>query len=389
MDNFRLNIPTDLIFGKDSHKEVGKEVSKYGKNVLVVRLKESTLKTIGIYDDIILSLKENNINYIEFDGILPNPRLSRVDEGAKLCKEKNIDFILAIGGGSVIDSAKSISAAACIEGSFWDIITGKTKFEKYIPYGTISTYPATASEMNARTVIVNDETLYKGATSVGIPTFSILNPEVCKSLPKKRMSQGIVDMLAHSMERYFTNTTAIDLTDRMLEGVMKTIISLGLKYTKEGYSYDIASQLTYAATVSHNYTLCVGRETDFASHKIGHELSGFYDVPHGESLSIIFPAWLKYVKNHNKERMAKFFIEVFDVNDNINDLDLTITKGIEKLENFYKELDMPTRLIDLKINDLDIEKLVKSGTMNDTITLGFYVKLNSTDVREIYKLAYK
>jgi len=385
MNNFVFHNPTKIIFGKDTHGEVGKEVRRYGDRILLVRLAKASMERIGIYDDIINSLRENGLTYIELDGIMPNPRLSKVREGAEICKRENIQFILAVGGGSVVDTGKAIAAAACIDGDYWDIVEGKVKHEKSIPLGAVITYPATGTEMNGSCVITRDEDLSKRGFILANPTFSILNPELAKTLPKNRVAQGVVDILAHAMERYFTNTAAVDLTDRMLEGVMRTVVRLGTKYYQDGYDYDTAAQVMWAATVAHNFSLCVGRVNDFASHRMGHELSGEFDLSHGESLSVIFPSWLRYVRHHNPERIAQFFVNVFQVENNFLDVQDTIERGIRALEAFYQSLDMPIRISQTHITNCDIDKLTKGATRNGTITQGQFVVLNTEDVRKIYQ----
>jgi alcohol dehydrogenase YqhD (iron-dependent ADH family) len=385
VDNFRFHIPTEIIFGKGTHLEVGKEVKKYADKILLVRLAKESLERIGVYSDIIKSLEENGISYIELDGIVPNPRLSKVREGVEICKQNNIKFILAVGGGSVVDTSKAIAAGSCIDGDYWDIVEGKTPFVDSLKIGTIITIPATGTEMNTSTVITRDEDSLKRGFNLAHPTFSILNPELAKTLPKRRIAQSVVDMLAHAMERYFTNTEAVDLTDRMLEGVMKTIVRLGPKFYHDGYDYQTVSQVMYAATVAHNFSLCVGRVNDFASHQIGHELSGEYDLPHGESLSIIFPSWLKYVRNHDSSRIAQFFVNVFGIENNFLDADETIDRGITALEAFYQGLGMPVRISQTNIKNCDIAKLAKQATNNGAITRGNFVTLNTEDIYKIYQ----
>ena len=387
MNDFRFQIPTELIFGKDSHKNVGAEVKRFANKILMVRLEKDSLNKIGIYDDIIKSLKQHEIEVIELAGVLPNPRLSKVREGVQLCKDENIKFILAVGGGSVLDSVKAIAASVYANADYWDIVENKVPFQGSLPFGAIMTVPATGSEMNTSCVITNDETNSKVGSRMGFPSFSILNPDICKTLPKKRIAQSVVDMLAHAMERYFTNTDGVDLTDRMLEGVMKTIVRLGTKYYKDGFDYQTVSQLMYAATVAHNFSLCVGRTNDFASHQIGHELSGEYDLPHGESLSILFPSWIKYVRNHNKERIAQFFVNVFNVEPNFLNIDDTIDRGITALENFYLSLDMPIRISHTNIKNLDIEKLANRSSENGTRTRGNFVELSKDDIIKIFENA--
>lgn len=385
MNNFTLSTPTKIIFGKDSHKNIGEEIKKYANKILLVRLTKESLTRIGIYEEIMKSLNDSNIEVFHLEGIVPNPKLDKVYEGIEICKDNNIDFVLAVGGGSVIDTAKSICAGACVDFDAWDFFNGK-KMENHLNLATIVTIPATGSEMNSRCVITHHETNIKRGGDLNKPLFSILNPEICKTLPKSRISQVIIDSLAHSMERYFTNTEHVELTDSMLEGVMKTLVNFGEKWYVDGYDYDVVSQVMYGSTVSHNFTLCVGRVNDFASHIISYPLSGTHDLPHAEALSIIFPAWLKYVRNHNKERLGKFFTSVFDTPKNDN-LDLVIENGINDLENFYKRLCSPTSMSDAGINMPDIEQFANISTNNDKITVGNFVKLSKSDLINIYNLA--
>ncbi|MCL2851577.1 MAG: iron-containing alcohol dehydrogenase [Defluviitaleaceae bacterium] len=389
MNNFRFHIPTELIFGKDAHQNVGKEVRKHtSKKILFVRLAKSSLERIGIYDDIVKSLNEHGVEYVELDGIVPNPRLSKVREGVEICRREGIEFILAVGGGSVVDTSKAIAVASCVDCDYWDIVENKElAIERALGLGTIITIPATGTEMNTSTVITRDEDNLKRGRPTIHPTFSILNPELAASLPKSRVAQSVVDMLAHVMERYFTNTPGVDLTDRMMEGVMKTIVRLGSKFYHEGYDYDTVSQLMYAATVAHNFSLCVGRQNDFATHNIGHELSGEYDLSHGESLSVIYPAWMRYTRDHNPARMAQFFVNVFGVENNFLDVHDTIDRGISALEQFYTSLNMPVRISQTNIVDCDIEKMAVKASEGGKRTLGFYVTLGHDDFVKIYKLA--
>ena len=388
MNNFRFHIPTELIFGKDTHLEVGREVRKHtSRKILFLRLAKATLERIGIYNDIAASLKDNGVEYIELDGVVPNPRLSKVREGVEICKREGIEFILAVGGGSVVDTAKAISVASCVDGDYWDIVEGKIPIERSLKLGTIITIPATGTEMNTSTVITRDEDLLKRGRQTIYPTFSILNPELAATLPKDRVAQSVVDMFAHVVERYFTNTPGVDLTDRMMEGVMKTIIRLGSKFYHEGYDYDAVSQLTYAATVAHNYSLCVGRQNDFATHHIGHELSGEYDLSHGESLSVIYPAWMRYTRGHNPARMAQFFVNVFGIENNFLDADDTIDRGIAAMEQFFTSLNMPIRISQTNITNCDIKKLATKASDGGNRTLGSYVVLKHDDFIKIYELA--
>ncbi len=385
MNNFRVHTPTEIIFGKDTHKQVGTEVAKYAKKILLVRLTEQSLRTKGIYDDLMQSLHNADIEVFHLEGIQPNPLVSKVREGIEICKQNSIDFVLAVGGGSVLDTAKAVCAGACVEFDVWEFFNGKT-MDKHLNLGTIVTIPATGSEMNGRCVITDDATDIKRGATFNQPTFSILNPEFCKTLPKDRISQVVVDSLAHSMERYFTNTEHVELTDSLLEGVMRTLITYGKKFYTNGYDYDVVSQVMYGSTLSHNFTLCVGRVNDFGTHTISYPLSGYHSLPHAEAISIIFPAWLKYVKNHNKERLAQFFTRVLDTKVDEN-LDVVIENGIKDLEALYVSLNSPIRMSDAGITNADIELFANISTNNGNITVGNYVKLTKDDLVEIYKLA--
>ncbi|MCL2617559.1 MAG: iron-containing alcohol dehydrogenase [Defluviitaleaceae bacterium] len=388
MNNFRFYLPTELLFGKDTHKNVGAEVVKHtSKKILFVRLAKASLERIGIYGDITASLAEHGVEYIELDGIVPNPLLSKVREGVEICKREGIEFILAVGGGSVVDTAKAIAVASRIDGDYWDIVTGKTKMNGGLGLGTIITIPATGTEMNASTVITRDEDLVKRGFMTICPTFSIMNPELTKTLPKDRVAQGVLDMFMHTAERYFTPTQAVDLTDRMQEGVMKTIIRLGSKFYHKGYDYDTVAEVTYASTVAHNFTLCVGRQGDWATHNIGHELSGEYDLPHAESLTVIFPSWIRYTRGVNPARTAQFFVNVFGVENNFFDVDDTIDRGLEAMENWFKSLNMPIRISETYIKDVDIEKLANKASEGGNRKLGNFKQLSHDDFVAIYKLA--
>ncbi|MDF9866928.1 alcohol dehydrogenase YqhD (iron-dependent ADH family) [Bacilli bacterium PM5-3] len=386
MENFVYENPTKIIFGKNTEKKVGEEVALCSKNVLL-HYGGSSIKKSGLYDTVINSLKENNINYIELGGVVPNPRLSMVNEGIEICKENNIDFVLAVGGGSVIDSAKAIAAGVKYNGDVWDFFSKGVVCKDSLPLGTILTLPATGTEMNSRCVITKDNTLEKRGTSFVNPTFSILNAELCATLPKHQVANGVVDMLAHLMERYFTNSKNVEITDRMIESVMKTIVELGPDVYHNPSDYDKYSQIMWAGTVAHNFSLCVGRETDWATHQMEHELSGMYDVAHGAGLAVLFPAWMKYVYKHDINRFAMFASRVFNVELNYFDLEETALKGIEALQDFYRKLDMPLTLSDLNVDENSIDKLASDTTRNDKITQGNFVKLKTADVKEILKLA--
>ena len=386
MENFIFQNPTKIIFGTDSVEQVGKETAKHADKILL-HYGSKSIKKSGLYDKVIDLLKAENIEIFELGGVIPNPRLSLINEGIEICKQNNIDFILAVGGGSVIDSAKAIAIGAKYEGDVWDFFSKGVCADGGLMLGTILTLPATGSEMNERCVITNDATLEKRGTSTIYPTFSILDAQLFATLPKHQVANGIVDMLAHCMERYFTTSENVEITDRMLEGVMKTIIDLGPSVYHNPSDYDKYSQILWAGTLAHNYSLCVGRTTDWASHQIEHEVSGMYDVAHGAGLAVIFPAWMEYVYKEDVTRVAMFANRVLNVDLDFFDFERTAIQGIEALKAFYRSLNMPLNFKELGIENPDIKNLALNCTRNNTITQGVFKKLNTEDIEEILKLA--
>lgn len=384
MNNFEYYNPTKIIFGANKYLEVAKYAKDYGNNVLL-HYGSASIKNNGVYDNLIRILTDEGFNIIELDGVLPNPRLSKVREGIELCRKTNVDFILAVGGGSVLDSAKAISGGVVADHDVWEFFQGKVCNEA-IPLATILTLPATGTEMNTRCVITNDDTFEKRGSSFPHPVFSILDVELCKTLPLNQKANGIVDMFAHCLERYFTTTTDVAVTDNLLEANMKTIYQLAGRVYCENTDYKAYEQLIWAGTMAHNFILCVGRVTDWASHAIEHDLSGLYDVAHGEGLSVVFPAWMRYVYHKNKQRFAQFSYNVMGIHPSDN-IDVDINLGIEAFENFLLSLDMPLTLQALNINVNDIEKLANMTTNYNTKTVGTFMKLDFNDVVSILQIA--
>lgn len=386
MNNFVYQNPTQLIFGKNTESTVGAEVSKYGKKVLLHYVGGS-IKSTGLYDRIVSSLNESSVDFIELSGVQPNPRVSLVREGVTLCKEHNVDFILAVGGGSVIDSAKAIALGATNEDDVWNLIRGSEIKNNCLPLGVILTIPAAGSESSSGSVITNEEGLYKRAIGHGSmrPKFAILNPELTYTLPMSQTLNGLSDMLAHVMERYFVTTKNVELTDRLCEATMKTIINNARKVLVSPNNYDVRAEIMISGTVAHNNWLDIGRGGDWASHDIEHELSGIYDIAHGAGLSIIFPAWMKYVYKTDINRFVQFANRVWDIEIDINDLEGTALKGINALETFFKEIGLPTRLSDVDIDGSRLEEMAKKS--NEDGPRGSFVKLYEKDVLSIFRLA--
>lgn len=389
MINFNFENYTKLIFGKDKELTVGQEVKKFSNKILM-HYGGGSIKNSGLYEKIVTSLKEANVEFIELSGVKPNPRLSLVREGIKLVRENKIDFILAVGGGSVIDSAKAISLGANYDGDVWDLFEKGKNFEgSCVPLGVVLTIPAAGSETSGGTVITNEDGGYKRSTGHRTmrPQFAIMNPELTYTLPDYQTACGACDMFAHILERYFTNVENVGLTDRLCEGAMKNIIENAKKVLENGNDYAARAEIMLSGTIAHNDSLSMGRIGDWASHDIEHELSGIYDIAHGAGLAIIFPAWMKYVYNHDINRFAQFANRVFDVEIDLKDLEGTALKGIEALKNFFKEIGLPVTLEDANISDDRLEEMAEKRTENGTV--GNFVKLNKEDVLNIYKLAIK
>ncbi|MGH4118609.1 iron-containing alcohol dehydrogenase [Clostridium sp.] len=388
MDNFTFQNPTKIIFGKDAENKVGMEIKKYSNKVLL-HYGGGSIKTTGLYDRVVASLKKAGVSYVELAGVKPNPRLSLVEEGIKLCRDNEIDFILAIGGGSVIDSSKAISIGVPYSGDVWDFYLGKARIKKALPIGTILTIPAAGSESSTGSVITNEDGLYKRAINSNLvyPKFSILNPELAFTLPKYQMACGSADILAHLMERYFTNSENVELTDRLIEATMKTVINNVTTVLDEADNYDAWAEIMWSGTIAHNNLLNTGRVGDWGSHGIEHELSGIYDVAHGAGLAVIFPAWMQYVYTQDINRFAQFAVRVWNVENSFWSPEQTALEGIRRVETFFKSLGLPTSLKELGITDDRLEEMASKATKDDTSTVGNFIKLTKKDVYNILRLA--
>ncbi|MDF2539623.1 MAG: nadh-dependent butanol dehydrogenase a [Herbinix sp.] len=386
MINFTWYNPTKIIFGKNTHNEVGNETKKYAKKVLL-HYGGKSLKATGTYDAVVNSLKNEGVDFVELGGVRPNPRLSLVQEGIEICRREGIEFILAVGGGSVIDSAKAIAAGVPYEGNVWDFYSTEKQPEKMLSIGVVLTIPAAGSESSDGSVITNEEGPDKRSccTDLMYPKFAILNPELCYTLPVNHISAGGADILAHIMERYFAPNSNTDLSDRLSEAAMKALIYNLPKVLKDNKDYDAWAEVMWTGCVAHNGLLGRGRQEDWASHGIEHELSAIYDIAHGAGLAIIFPAWMKYVNDAHPERFVQFAQRVFDVDTQGKTEDEVINEGIEKLEAFFKGLGLATTLHEAGIDDKSFEVMAQKAAGN--WTLGSIKKLTAKDIVSIYKKA--
>ena len=389
MIDFSLQIPTKIYFGRDSLSHLEEEVRRYGTRVLLV-YGGGSIKRIGLYDKVTAILNELNCQVWEISGVKPNPRLGPVCDGAALCKERQIDLVLAVGGGSAIDTAKAIANAACYDGDPWDLFEGRGKNDRVLPLGVIVTIPAAGSEMSDSSVITRESDLCKRGrnTLFNYPKFSILTPEYTFSLPAFQTACGAVDIMAHMMERYFTNTEHVELIDRMTEGALKTVVHNAPIALRQPDDYDARAEIMWAAALAHNGLLGTGRVTDWASHKLEHELSALYDIAHGAGLAIVFPAWMKYVLSKGcTEKLRQFAVRVFDVPENSGTDEAIALEGVARLERFYRSLGLTTTLHENGIGEENLDRMAQRAVALGGGKLGNYYPIREEDARAIYRLA--
>ncbi|HJV76738.1 MAG TPA: iron-containing alcohol dehydrogenase [Paludibacter sp.] len=387
MKNFNFYSPTSFVFGKNRESEAGKYVKRFGGTKVLIHFGGGSVIKSGLLNRVKTSLTNENITFTELGGVMPNPRSGLVYEGIEICKRENIDFVLAVGGGSVIDSAKAIALGALYDGDFWDFYQGK-RVEKALPVATILTISAAGSEGSGNSVITHENGMLKrgcGGDALR-PSFSILNPELTCTLPAYQTACGATDMMAHILERYFTNTNDVEITDRLCEAVLLTVIKEAPKALANPNDYEARANIMWAGMVAHNDICGVGREQDWSTHQIEHELSGLYDVAHGAGLAVMFPAWMKYVMKHDVMRFAQFAVRVWGCEMDYQQPENTAKQGITKFEQFLTSIGMPIRFSELGAKAEDIPTLVQTLGLGER-TLGSFVKLTKEDVKKIYELA--
>jgi alcohol dehydrogenase len=390
VEDFIFHSPTKIIFGKDVQKTVGEHIKEFdGKKVLIHYGSDYAVSS-GLIGEIEESLKREKLEYVKFGGVKPNPRSSLIYEAIEICKREKIDFILAVGGGSVIDSSKAVAAGVFYEGDFWDFYSNKAKVKTALPIGVVLTIAAAGSEVSSASVVnldCDEKMVKRGCGAEAMrPKFSIMNPELTTSLSRYQTAAGIVDIMAHVMERYFTNTVNVDLTDRLCESVLVSVINETGKVMKNPKDYDARANIMWAGTVAHNNITGVGREQDWASHSLEHELSALYDCAHGAGLSVVFPAWMEHVMEHNMMKFAQFATRVFSCEMDFENPDNTAKKGINCLRSFWKSIDMPLNFSELGARREDIPKLLDMLEAEKR-DIGSFVKLKREDCEEIYRIA--
>ncbi|MCR5395907.1 MAG: iron-containing alcohol dehydrogenase [Lachnospiraceae bacterium] len=383
MNNFDFKIPTDIRFGKGKISCLKEELGHFGKRILLV-YGGGSIKKNGIYDEVMQQL--DGFDVYELSGITPNPKLETVRKGTAICKEQNIDAILAVGGGSTIDASKHIAAGACYAGDPWDLVLDRSKVKEALPIAVVLTICATGSEMNSGAVITNEETCEKLEINTPLlyPKLSICDPTYLYSLPPKQSAAGSVDILSHVMEQYFQPNDEAFITDVLSEGVMKTVVKYGPIVMEDPKNYEARSNLMWASTVGLNHLLTVGKGGAWSVHPIEHVVSGCYDLTHGVGLAILTPVWMEHVLGDGtKSRFARFAREVFGVK--VDD-DMTAAKeGIKKVREFFLLLGMPSTLSEVGIDDSKFEFMAKEAIRTSGLSTRAYVKLDENDVMEIFK----
>jgi len=388
MENFVYYNPTKIIFGKETEMKVGEEVKRYGTKVLLHHYGEKYVKKTGLLDRVLSSLKDAGLEVLELTGVKPNPRVSLVREGISLARKKNIDFILALGGGSVIDSSKAIAIGVPYKGDVWDFFSGRVQVMETLPVGVILTIPAAGSESSGSAVITNEDGWYKRSidgVDIVRPKFAILNPELTFTLPAYQTASGGCDIMSHVMERYFSVTQHVDLTDKLCEGILKTVIKNLPIVLQEPENYDARAEIMWAGAIAHNDIVGTGRIPAWACHKIEHELGGIYDVAHGAGLTAITASWMRYVYRERLDMFIKFAVRVWDIEYNFEEPERVAIEGINRLEEFFKKMGMPITLADLDINENRFDELASKCVESGPV--GWFRPLEKEDVIEVLQMA--
>lgn len=387
MQNFIQYTPTEIIFGKETEMQAGTCVKKWGGTKVLVVYGGGSVVRSGLLDRVKKSLETAAIEYIELGGVQPNPRLSLAEEGVLLAVKENVDFVLAVGGGSAIDTAKGIAhGAARPECKLWDLWMKKEPLGKSLPVGCILTIPAAGSEMSDSAVLTNTEIGKKAGLSTDLnrPKFAILNPELAFTLPKYQLACGVTDIMMHTMERYFIPESHCQMTDEIAEGLLRTVVENGRKVVENPCDYDAMCEVMWCGALSHNGITGLGRDKDFSVHKFGHALGAKYDYAHGATLACVWEAWAKYLYLHDINRFARFAEKVWGVS--CDDKKQTAEEGIRKTVEYFREIGMPSNLKEIgiiEISEDELKGLANDATMEGTVKLA---KVKALDVNDVFKI---
>ncbi len=392
MRDFVYYAPTEVVFGKESEEQVAGLVKKYGGHKVLVHYGGRSAKKSGLLDKIFALLRQGGVDFVELGGVVPNPRLSLVQKGIDLCRKEKVDFLLAVGGGSVIDSCKAIACGVPFDGNVWDIYMGKAEPASYLPVASVLTIPAAGSEMSDASVITNED----GDVKVGYsnpmsrPKFAIMNPVRTFTLPPYQTAAGVTDMMMHTMERYFSPEDDMDFTDALAEALLRSMKENVYKVLADPEDYRARAQIMWGGSVAHNDLTGCGMSGDWATHQLEHELSGMFDVTHGAGLAAIWPSWARYVLKVNVSRFVRFAVNVMDVPNDFTDPEGTALKGIEAMERFYHDIGMPINIHELigrDITDDEIREMVRKCSRDGAFTQGTFKVLYPKDMEAIYQMA--
>ena len=391
MKNFTYQVPTKFVFGRGAENEVGREIRALGGTKVLIHYGGGSAVRSGLIGRVQAALEAEGIAHVELGGVQPNPRDTLVYQGIELARREGVDFVLAVGGGSAIDSSKAIAHGICYDGDFWDFFCRKAQPERTTPFGVVLTMAAAGSESSNSCVITQASTLTKRGLSSELnrPIFAIMNPELAMTLPPYQIACGATDILAHIMERYFTCEKEVDLTDRLCEGAMQAVIRAARIAVRNPQDYDAQAQLMWGSTIAHNDTVGVGRVSDFGSHQIEHELSALYDVAHGAGLAVVFPAWMRYQMHKDVMRFAQFAVRVYRCDMDFEHPERTALAGIEAHEAFLKDIGMPITLKELGARTEDIPALAaktKKTNLADQTTGGAF-PMKTEDIEAILRIA--
>ena len=390
--DFNFFAPTRIVFGKNAEMQIGDLVAQQNGHKVLVHYGGGSAERSGLLDVVREQLKSHGIPFVELGGVVPNPLLSKVQEGISLCRREQVDFILAVGGGSVIDSAKAIGYGSLYDGDVWDFWAGKAVPEACLPIGVVLTIPAAGSEMSSSCVITKDDGLLKRGINSDLCRcrFAVMNPERTYTLPPYQTAAGATDIMMHTMERYFSKYEDMTLTDAIAEALLRTVKYAALVVMEHPEDYRNRAQIMWAGSLAHNDLTECGTEKDFATHRLEHELSALFGVTHGAGLAALWPSWARYVKDKHLSRFVQFAVNVMGVENDFAHPDETAEKGICAIEDFYRKIGMPTNIHELlgrEITDDEIEVLVDKCSRGNTITIGAFEVLGADEMRAIYRLA--